>query len=199
MMKKSVLSLRGLKVCALSCESKDQNSLKQQFQRLGVTSTFLAELPDPVLLAGFDIVMFDSDHASVATHGREWHWPDVPRIAILGTETPSRLQWILDQNVSGYIRKPVRYEGVLAACVLAYASHQSRQALQERVGQLETRIKARKFVFSAQLKLMNECGLNADDAYSRLRKLAMQRQISVERLSVELLGQGFPEHDVDFR
>jgi AmiR/NasT family two-component response regulator len=186
--KKAALSLRGLKICVLYCESRDQANLEQQFRRLGVEATFLGALGDAAALGGFDTLMFDSDHASVALHGREISWPDIPRIAILGTETPSRLLWILDQGVSGYLRKPVRYEGVLSACVLACDNHHQHRALRERIEQLEARIKARKFVFSAQLMLMRDHGLSEDDAYKALRSLAMTRQVSLERVCTDLLA-----------
>ncbi|MBB2927881.1 ANTAR domain-containing response regulator [Paraburkholderia silvatlantica] len=187
-MKKTSLSLRGVKVCAFYCESRDQHNLEQQFRRLGVESTFLATLPDLATLDGYDILMFDSDYASVANHGRELEWPDVPLIAILGTETPSRLLWVINQGVSGVLRKPVRYEGVLSACVLACDNHRTHRALRARIEQLEERVKGRKFVFSAQLMLMRDRGLSEREAFSTLRTLAMNRQISVEQLSVELLS-----------
>ena len=187
-MKKTALTLRGIKVGAFYCESRDQQNLEQQFRRLGVESTFLAALSDVALLSQYDLIMFDSDHASVASHGRQIDWPDVPRIAILGTETPSRLLWVIDQGVSGYLRKPVRYEGVLSACILACDNHRAHRALRGRVEQLEERLKGRKFVLSAQLMLMKDQGLSEDQAFSFLRTLAMKRQVSVEKLSVELLA-----------
>lgn len=187
-MKKTALTLRGIKVGAFYCESRDQQNLEQQFRRLGVESTFLAALSDVALLSQYDLIMFDSDHASVASHGCQIDWPDVPRIAILGTETPSRLLWVIDQGVSGYLRKPVRYEGVLSACILACDNHRAHRALRGRVEQLEERLKGRKFVLSAQLMLMKDQGLSEDQAFSFLRTLAMKRQVSVEKLSVELLA-----------
>jgi len=189
-MRKPILSLRGLRVCALYCETKDQLALQRQFQRLGVDVAFLTEPIEHIPSSGFDIVMFDSDHAAVVNHGLTLIWPSLPTVAILGSETPSRMKWVLDQNVSGYLRKPVRFEGILSTCVLAIEQFQQQQAFNERIGQLEERVRARKFVISAQLKLMRERNISEFEAYTEMRSVAMRRQITVERLSVELLGAG---------
>ncbi|MFT4437788.1 ANTAR domain-containing response regulator [Caballeronia sp. 15715] len=187
-MKKTTLSLRGKRICALYCESKDQVNLEQQLRRQGAEVDFFNFFPEPLTLIAFDFIVFDGDHASLQNHGKELPWPDVPRIAILGTETPSRLQWIIEQDVAGYMRKPIRYDGVLSACVLAENSHVARRYLQTRVGQLEERVKARRFVISAQLQLMKERQINEQDAYAALRTLAMKRHISLEEISIDLLS-----------
>lgn len=189
-MRKPILSLRGLRVCALYCETKDQVNLQRQFQRLGVDVAFSTESIEHISSSGFDIVMFDSDHAAVVNHGLTLNWPSLPKVAILGSETPSRMKWVLDQNVSGYLRKPVRFEGILSTCVLAIEQFHQLQLFNERIGQLEERVRARKFVISAQLKLMRERNISEFDAYTEMRSIAMRRQITVERLSVELLGAG---------
>lgn len=187
-MKKTTLSLRGKRICALYCESKDQINLEQQLRRQGAEVNFFNFFPEPLTLIAFDFIVFDGDHASLQNHGKELPWPDVPRIAILGTETPSRLQWIIEQDIAGYMRKPIRYDGVLSACVLAENSHIARRYLQSRVGQLEERVKARRFVISAQLHLMRARQINEQDAYAALRTLAMKRQISLEQMSIDLLS-----------
>jgi AmiR/NasT family two-component response regulator len=186
--KKTTLSLRGKRICALYCESKDQINLEQQLRRQGAEVDFFNFFPEPLTLISFDFIVFDGDHASLQNHGKELRWPDVPRIAILGTETPSRLQWIIEQDVAGYMRKPIRYDGVLSACVLAENAHLSRRGLESRVDQLEERVKARRFVISAQLQLMRERQINERDAYAALRTLAMKRQISLEQMSIDLLS-----------
>ncbi|WP_158906925.1 ANTAR domain-containing response regulator [Burkholderia sp. L27(2015)] len=185
-MKKPTLSLRGIRIGVLYCESKDQTNLEQQFRRLGIEGIFLQDFPDFRALAAFDILMFDSDHTSAVHHSSQPQWPDLPRIAVLGTETPSRLQWVINQEPSGYIRKPVKYEGVLSACILSLRTYRQSQTLNDRVRQLEARLAARKFVFSALLILMKDLGLNEDEAYVSLRTLAMSRQLSLEQMSIEL-------------
>ena len=181
-------SVRGLRVRVLYCEKQDEASLAQQFRRLGIEGSFADALPDAADAGRYDLVMFDSDHASLASHGEDLQWPDVPRIALIGTETPSRLLWTMRQGVASHLRKPVRFEGVLSACMLARDGYRVQHALRERVDELEQRLKSRRFVFSAQLMLMRERGLDEHEAFSALRTLAMKRQVSVERLSMELLA-----------
>ena len=188
MKKAQAASVKGLRVRALYCEKQDEASLAQQFRRLGIEGSFADALPDPADAGRYDLVMFDSDHASLASHGEDLRWPDLPRIALIGAETPSRLLWTIRQGVSSHLRKPVRFEGVLSACLLARDAYRAQQAMRERVDELEQRLKSRRFVFSAQLMLMRERGLDEHQAFSALRTLAMQRQVSVERLSMELLA-----------
>ena len=46
----------------------------------------------------------------------------------------------------------------------------------------------RKFLFSAQLRVMNALGLDEDDAYSLLRRASMAQHMTIENLSCALLN-----------
>jgi two-component system, response regulator PdtaR len=186
------LSLQSRTIAIACCEPADQRTLERQFRRLGARAHFLAALPDfdiePRALADFDLFLFDSDRACDANQNRGIAWPDLPRVAIVGTETPSRLRWIMEQQVSGHLHKPVHYGSVLSTCLFAMRAYRQMCVLSLRVEKLEDRVRARRSVFEIQLKLMHDLNLSADEAFNALRTLAMSRQLSVEQLSVEMLG-----------
>ena len=45
---------------------------------------------------------------------------DVPIIALIGTETPSRLKWLLDLQPASFLIKPLRSAGLYTALVVAF-------------------------------------------------------------------------------
>ena len=50
----------------------------------------------------------------------------VPIIALIGTETPSRLKWLLDLRPASFLVKPLRSAGLYTALVVAFDSAQRR-------------------------------------------------------------------------
>jgi len=108
----------------------------------------------------------------------------------VGSEAPSRLDWILSRDICAFLIKPVRSVGVLTALAVACREFQRRQALDLRLARLEERLRARRFVVSAQLALMRDHGLSEADAFARLRRLAMERRTTIEHVSVGLAALG---------
>jgi AmiR/NasT family two-component response regulator len=116
-------------------------------------------------------------------------WPDVPLIALVGSEAPSRLEWILSLNISAFLIKPVRSVGVLTALAVASREFQLRKALRARIERLEERLQGRRFVVSAQLALMRDHGLSEADAFARLRRLAMEGRTTIEAISIGITAR----------
>ncbi|WP_262730079.1 ANTAR domain-containing response regulator [Alloalcanivorax marinus] len=188
-MSRSRIRVRGLRLLAIACDDRDAHHLQQQFQRLGVEACFLAHLPGDDAFENTDMVLFDGDSPVLSHPDRELAWPALPRIVLTGVEAPSRLQWIIRQAPSAYLRKPVRFDGVMTALTLARAAADQQQGLQARIERLEERLRIRRFLFSAQLMLMKEFDLGEDDAYALLRSLAMRQQKTVEHFSLDLLAR----------
>ena len=187
-MARSGVRVRGLRVAVIGCDDRDAGHLEQQFRRLGVLGEFHADLPADGL-DGVDMVLFDGDNTTLSHPDRVLNWPALPRIVLTGVETPSRLQWIIDQHISAYLRKPVRFDGVMTALSLARSFWERDAALLDRIQRLEERLKIRRFLFSAQLLVMREFALGEDDAYALLRSLAMRQQKTVEHFSLDLLAR----------
>ncbi|MCU5773652.1 ANTAR domain-containing protein [Erwiniaceae bacterium BAC15a-03b] len=192
-MSRARVRMRGLKVCAIGCDGRDAQHLQQQFARLGVEASFHEHFPPPAAFEGQQLVIFDGDNSQLFHPTHRLPWPELPKIVLTAMETPSRLQWIIEQQISGYMRKPVRFDGVMTAFTLALASDARQQELTAQLQRQEERLKARRFLFSAQLLLMQQLELDEDSAYSLLRRMAMQQQKTVEHFSIDLLAnrQGY--------
>lgn len=180
--------MRGLKVCVIGCPERDNQHLSQQFTRIGISGSFSSEFPDAVSLAEQDLLLFDGDNSTLFHPTNILPWPELPKIALTAIETPSRLQWIAEQNVYSYIRKPIRYDGVMTAFTLALHNATRVSQLEQQIKRQDERLRARKYLFSAQLQVMNELKLEEDDAYNLLRRAAMAQHMTIENLSRELLN-----------
>ncbi|UZH01694.1 ANTAR domain-containing protein [Pantoea anthophila] len=187
-MSRKNVQMRGLKVCVIGCSDRDNHHLTQQFSRIGIEGLFCTVFPDESQLADQQLLVFDGDNSSLFHPTNPLPWPALPKVALTAIETPSRLQWIAEQKIDSYMRKPVRFDGVMTAFTLAlnHAAHISQ--LDAQLRRQEERLRARKFLFSAQLRVMNALGLDEDDAYSLLRRASMAQHMTIENLSCALLN-----------
>jgi AmiR/NasT family two-component response regulator len=60
------------------------------------------------------------------------------------------------------------------------------------INELRERVKSRRIVFKALLKLMKLWAIDEDQAFDRLRSVSMQRSVSVEELCVSILCGELP-------
>ncbi|TCV98375.1 ANTAR domain-containing response regulator [Biostraticola tofi] len=185
--------IAGLKVGAIGCNGRDRQHLQQQFARLGVAACFYDDFPPPAAFDGLQLIVFDGDNPQLFHPSHRLPWPELPKIVLTAMETPSRLQWIIQQQISGYLRKPVRSDGVMTALTLALAFDARQQALTAQLQQQDERLKARRFLFAAQLCLMQHLALGEEGAYRLLRRMAMRQQKTIEHCSIDLLAnrQGY--------
>ena len=109
-------------------------------------------------------------------------------VALVGSEVPSHLSRLLRLSVSAHIMKPVRSVGILSALTFARQSFRDHRELADQVDKLEDRLRQRRFVFAAQLALMEELGISESAAFARLRGAAMERRTTIEEISVEFLA-----------
>ncbi|SED95687.1 Two-component response regulator, AmiR/NasT family, consists of REC and RNA-binding antiterminator (ANTAR) domains [Rhizobiales bacterium GAS188] len=188
-MRKQGLSFRDFKVAVLHCEINDRRTLLRHFARLGVEAAYHEDVPLAKALAGVEAIFFDGDASLPSSKLPEMLWPDVPLIALVGSEAPSRLEWILSLNISAFLIKPVRSVGVLTALAVASREFQLRKALRARIERLEERLQGRRFVVSAQLALMRDHGLSEADAFARLRRLAMEGRTTIEAISIGITAR----------
>ncbi|SDR56406.1 Two-component response regulator, AmiR/NasT family, consists of REC and RNA-binding antiterminator (ANTAR) domains [Rhizobiales bacterium GAS191] len=194
-MRKQGLSFRDFKVAVLHCEINDRRTLLRHFARLGVEAAYHEDVPLAKALAGVEAIFFDGDASLPSSKlpemskSPEMFWTDVPLIALVGSEAPSRLEWILSLNISAFLIKPVRSVGVLTALAVASREFQLRKALRARIERLEERLQGRRFVVSAQLALMRDHGLSEADAFARLRRLAMEGRTTIEAISIGITAR----------
>lgn len=191
-MRPDKIRLRGLHACVIGCDRRDTQNLQQQLTRLGMEVAFFAEFPAQSAFTHADVLLFDGDNPALFHPTDRLAWPALPKIALTMMETPSRLQWIVDQQIAGYLRKPVRSDGVMTALMLALHSWHQRCQLEQQMKRQEERLKARRYVFSVQLLLMQSLALDEPAAWSLMRTLAMQQQKTIEQYSVDALAH--PQH-----
>jgi AmiR/NasT family two-component response regulator len=112
-----------------------------------------------------------------------------PVIALIGHESPSRLQRALDIEPSSVLMKPVGHNGVFTALFFAFNEYQRRRTLRENLRDAEERLSARRIVVKAILQIMQAFGFDDEEAYRHLRKESMHQRVSVEELSAQLVGR----------
>lgn len=181
-------NFRGMRALVIHCDDKNRQVLADVLGKLGLHALLIdpqdVALPRAVLAC--DVVLLDAD-VNIELLDQPDALPDVPCIALIGTETPSQLARIVRQGCISHILKPVRNSGVFTALLLAVNAHEQRRKVQREVTGLRQRLAGRRDVTAAILDLMVADGIDQDTAYDRLRVEAMNRRIPVEDLAREYL------------
>jgi AmiR/NasT family two-component response regulator len=190
MTRPSPFSVRGRHALMIMRDERDMTILRRQLGRLGMSVTET----DPEALVvpsnGIDVVVLDADSIPIKSDSAPQLKASVPVIALIGTETPSRLKWLLDLQPASFLIKPLRSAGLYTALVVAFDCAQRRSDEAAHVEKLEDRIRARRVVFGAVLQLMRSHGLCEDDAFTLIRQTAMRHRTTVEQLSADIIALG---------
>jgi AmiR/NasT family two-component response regulator len=180
-----VQNFRGVRALVTLPPDRNRDALLDTLRKLGLESAATAEE------AG--LVLFDAD----AGEGEPLPWlpgtAPVPLVAVIGLETPSRLQRAFDHLPCAVLHKPVRANGVYTALFFAMNEHRRRQEQAAAMQALEARHGARRFVIKAVLRLMERHGIDDEQAYCLLRKESMRQRLTVEELAVRVLAAAPPE------
>jgi two-component system, response regulator PdtaR len=87
----------------------------------------------------------------------------------------------------GYLVKPFEPAQLLAAVQVALARAAERRDLKESVSDLEAKLAARKVIERAKGKLMEQFGLTEEQAFVRMRRAAMDRQLPLAEIARRVL------------
>lgn len=189
-----VTNFRGLRALVVHRDDGNRSVLTDILGRLGLEVITLdpervaSDVPAPL-----DLVLFDADEDSVDP-GRLGVLAEVPAIALIGNEAPSRLARVFRCECDSHIHKPIRTSGVFTAVLLAVNGYQRRRRDAQQLETMRQRLAGRRYVMKAVLHMMSEQGMDEDVAYERLRRGAMQRRIPIEEMARESLG---PDGAVD--
>lgn len=148
--------------------------LVRTLERLGLQIT---DIPSEAEILFVDA---DEDFAAPAR--------DIPVVALIGSEAPSRLGRVVRQRASACLMKPVRPTGIFTAVFVAFNEHAARQREAQERESLRRRAEGRRVVVKAILQLMAKQGLSDDEAYRELRVASMRRRISVEEFAAEIVA-----------
>ncbi|CAB3780020.1 ANTAR domain-containing response regulator [Pararobbsia alpina] len=182
----SIPVFRGRRALLLHKPDRDRQVLESQLTRLGMLVE-CRTAADPSHWPLIDLCLFEAD----ANKRHIFPWasgePDIPLIAVIGSETPERIQWSLAQGVSAFLVKPVRSNGTYLVLMQAEHNFMRNSRVLAEINELRERVKSRRIVFKALLKLMKLWAIDEDQAFDRLRSVSMQRSVSVEELCVSIL------------
>lgn len=188
MSKPSSFSLRGRKALVAIKDERDATIVRRQFERLGI---------DIVTWDGGakidcrpDVTLIDDEFLPLASTAQRASLGRSPVIALLGTETPSRLKLVLDLDPASFLVKPLRSAGIYAALVLAFERSERTNELKQQVLKLEQRLRSRRVVLAAVLQVMHTHALAEPAAFALIRRAAMEQRKTIEELSAEITANG---------
>ncbi|MBD0417223.1 ANTAR domain-containing response regulator [Oryzicola mucosus] len=143
--------------------------------------------------AAVDMIFFDTDNGFDGMFG--WSGsPPIPLIAMVGSETPGRLEWAIGQKPCAYMTKPVGSKGVFLALVTAFNAFEANAQREAAMLALEDRLRLRPIVVKIIFGLMKSLDIDDDAAFRILRNESMQRQMSIEECCSELAVSAAAQH-----
>jgi AmiR/NasT family two-component response regulator len=190
MTRASPFAVHGRHVLTLVRDERDLAMLRRQLQRLGMTVTEGDPANGAAPQDGIDVVILDADSLPIEADPAAGMTSDIPLIVLVGTETPSRLKWLLELSPASFLIKPLRSAGLYTALVVAFDHAQRRGETAKRIERLEERVRARRIVLAAVLHLMHRHDLCEPDAFALLRRTAMQSRTTIEQLSADIVAIG---------
>lgn len=190
MTRQSPFSVRGRRALMVMRDERDIAIVRRQLGRLGITicEHDPAEAPPPSESA--DVVVLDADAIPIKSDLTGMWKAGAPIIALIGTETPSRLKWLLELQPASFLVKPLRSAGLYTALVVAFDSVQRRTEEANYLDRLEVRVRSRRLVFAAVLQIMQGHNLSEPDAFTLIRQTAMRHRTTIEQLSADIIALG---------
>jgi AmiR/NasT family two-component response regulator len=190
MIRPSPFSVRGRRALMVMRDEREISIVRRQLGRLGMTISEHDPAEPPPPNRTVDVILMDADSIPIKfDHATLWKG-NVPIIALIGTETPSRLKWLLDLRPASFLIKPLRSAGLYTALVVAFDSAQRRIDEAAHIEKLEDRIRSRRVVFAAVLQIMRGHDMSETDAFALIRQTAMRYRTTIEVLSAEIIAAG---------
>ena len=190
MTRSSPFSVRGRHALLIIKDERDLAIVRRQLGRLGMS----VSETDPERLAApatpIDVIVLDADSIPIKSDPASALKCDAPVIALIGTETPSRLKWLLDLQPASFLIKPLRSAGLYTALVVSFDHAQRRGEEAAHIEKLEERVRSRRVVFGAVLQVMKSHALAEEDAFTLIRQTAMRHRTTIEQLSAEIIAIG---------
>ena len=190
MTRPSPFSVRGRRALMMMRDEREIAIVRRQLDRLGMTIT--EHDPDGAAppIETVDVIVLDADIIPIKSEPAATWKADIPIIALVGTETPSRLKWLLELKPASFLIKPLRSAGLYTALVVAFDHAQQRKDVALRIERLEERIRSRRIILAAVLHIMHRYDLSEPDAFALIRRAAMQCRTTIEQLSADIITTG---------
>ena len=180
-------AIRGRDCAIFSNDARTVSVLRRQLELLEVTGTLNPQVKDPEPAFCF----VDVDSSVEENQSFPAGFAQVPVIAVIGTETPRRLEWIMPHRPASVLMKPIGSHGIYTAVVMALAEARRREQDFLKLLKLEERLRARRVFVAAIVKLMQHYGIEEPEAFVMLRNAAQQRRIPIENLCADVVGNNY--------
>jgi len=190
MTRPSPFSVRGRRALMMMKDEREISILSRQLDRLGMSVVACDPAEQPSPQGAIDVIVLDADAIPIKSDRPVALNTGAPIIALIGTETPSRLKWLLDLQPASFLIKPLRSAGLYTALVVAFDHVQRRTEELAQIEKLEERVRSRRVVFGAVLQVMKAHALSEEDAFALIRQTAMRHRTTIEQLSAEIIAIG---------
>jgi two-component system, response regulator / RNA-binding antiterminator len=175
-------NFRGARAWVALPEDQNREVLVRTLERLGLQVTVRDPDATDFVAGSQDVVFVDADQDFIVLGS------DIPHVALIGMEAPSRLGRVVRHRAASVLMKPVRATGVYTALFLAFNEHAIRQRELLDRENLSRRAEGRRVVVKAILKIMKENDLSDDEAYREMRVASMARRISIEEFAAQIVA-----------
>ena len=188
-------NFRDMRVAVLHVPDANRQILADTLAKLGLRTTLLDPHDEDRracnLVGSVDILFFDADAIEDNLAGYGWGAASIPLVAVLGLETPSRLQRTFEHGPSALLHKPLRPTGIYTALFFAVNEFRRRQSLVARLADVEARHGARRFVVKALLTLAERHKIDDEEAFRMLRLQSMKQRLTVEEMAIRIVASRY--------
>lgn len=116
-----------------------------------------------------------------------WERTGIPIIIVAESgDFDSILKWG-ESMIAAVLAKPVREDELIAAMALSLARGNQINQLRGEISTLKESIETRKIIEKAKGRLMERDKLSESDAFLRMRRLSMDRRVSMRQLADAIL------------
>ena len=167
-------------------------ALVRQLQAIGLEVD--CHWPDlPASARAADYLFIDVDTAYDDQFPWEPGEAPLPTIALVGSEAPGRIEWLMNFGADAQILKPVGDGGVYSALLIARATFDARVELADEIDALKRRLGQRQTVVQA-VAVLAARGKTENEAYEQLRGMAMAWRVSFEDAADRVVAAAKPTH-----
>jgi len=193
MIQRPMVNFRGQNALLMMAEDGNAKRLRDLLEKLGFFVSrcdMSSEAPQTdAAIACAGLIIVDTDQLESPTVSL-LAGSMAPVIALIGHESPSRLQRALEIEPFSVLMKPVGNRGVFTSLFFAFNAHRRHRNLHDELSTARERIGSRRVVVKAILRLMETEGFDDEEAYRRLRQESMRSRVSVEELSARIVARG---------
>jgi AmiR/NasT family two-component response regulator len=182
--------LRGLRVQVIHQPDDEGVELVEHLRRIGCTVEAQWPIPDTFSPTA-DVVLLTIDYESRddllrLLRGQQDQKPTL--IAVVGYESPSTLQLVLESGALAVIERPIRPFGLLTNLMMARNLWAERRETTKRLRKVERKLSGIQNIQKAKSILMEKQELSEESAYQTLRQQAMAKRITVEDMAVAIIN-----------